>query len=95
MSRAADRYGVSDAQLRAMLKADPSLRVSGAGLYYVDPAPAKKKVTEPTVIGQAFPLCRHVPAAQQAGLAAHDLPGLQRPVRQRHLVEHVAGGNPR
>ena len=55
VSRAADRYGVSDAQLRSMLKADPSLRVSGAGLYYVDPAPTKT-ADAPTVIGQAFPL---------------------------------------
>lgn len=57
VSRAAEQYGVSDAELRAMLEADPTLRVSGAGLYYVDPAPATKP-SSPSVAAQAFPLAQ-------------------------------------
>lgn len=71
VSAAADRYGISDAELRAMLEADPSLRVSGAGVYYVDPAP--RRVAEgPTVIGQAFPLADT--------FSLHSKPGSQRTI---------------
>ncbi len=71
VSRAADRYGLSDGELRAILDADPTLRVSGAGLYYVDPAP-KKKAQAPTVIGQAFPLADT--------FLLHSKPGSQRTI---------------
>lgn len=81
VSRAAERYGLSETELKAMLEADPDLRVAGPGLYYVDPA-APESAPGPMVVGHAFPLSET--------FELHSKPGSQRTIYLDFNGENVS-----
>lgn len=81
VSRAAERYGLSETELKAMLEADPTLRVGGPGLYYIDPAP---KILRPAPVPQqAFPL--------EDTFELHSKPGSTRTIYLDFNGEEVSG----
>ena len=90
LPEAARRNGMAAERLREILVEDPSAWLDGdARLYYQEPARTEGASSSPTAEAAApAPLEPDLPAAQQARLAAHDLPRLRRARRERHGLEH-------